>query len=160
MPFTPFHSGPGLLAKAVLGRHFSFVIFGATQVAMDIEPLLKLQGHLDGPVHGMTHTWPGAILIALAVFGLWHRARRAPGTLFAELRVMPVAVALISAFFGTFSHLVLDAWMHTDIHIALVSAIPDLPDPDRPHQPISFSEAVAVISAVLAPIPYLFRKIR
>ncbi len=61
MPFTPFHLGPGALFKAVGGRHFSFMVFGGTQVLMDIEPLLGL---IRGwPVlHGYTHTLAGALL--------------------------------------------------------------------------------------------------
>ena len=36
MPFTPFHMGPGLAVKAVCGRYFSLVVFGFSQVAIDI----------------------------------------------------------------------------------------------------------------------------
>ena len=64
MPFTPFHLGPGAAFKAIGGKHFSFMVFGGTQVLMDIEPLVAI---LRGsPVlHGVTHTILGALVIGL-----------------------------------------------------------------------------------------------
>jgi len=66
-----FHLGPGLLAKAVLGKQFSLVPLGATQVGMDLQPLLVLLGYLDGPVHGWTRKWPRTILVATLVLARW-----------------------------------------------------------------------------------------
>ena len=64
MPFTPLHMGPGILIKSVLQGSFSLMVFGWTQIVMDIQPLLVMltgEGHL----HGFTHTYIGATLIAL-----------------------------------------------------------------------------------------------
>ena len=59
MPFTPFHMGPGLAIKAVSGRYLSLMVFGFSQVAMDIEPLVRMiRG--DAVLHGFTHTYLGA----------------------------------------------------------------------------------------------------
>ena len=64
MPFTPFHMGPGLAIKAVGGRHVSLLVFGFSQVAIDIEPLVRIiRG--DAVLHGFTHTYLGATLVAL-----------------------------------------------------------------------------------------------
>lgn len=64
MPFTPFHMGPGLAVKAESGRHFSLMVFGFSQVMIDIEPLVRIiRG--DAMVHGFTHTYLGATLIAV-----------------------------------------------------------------------------------------------
>lgn len=63
MPFTPFHMGPGLAIKAVSGRHFSLMVFGFSQVAIDIEPLVRITRG-DALLHGPTHTYVGASLIA------------------------------------------------------------------------------------------------
>ena len=69
MPFTPFHMGVGLAAKAVGGRHFSVLTFGIAQVAMDIEPLIGMLR--QSPVlHGPTHTYLGAVPIALVAAAL------------------------------------------------------------------------------------------
>lgn len=116
MPFTPFHLGPGALFKAVGGRHFSFMVFGGTQVLMDIEPLIGL---IRGwPVlHGYTHTVAGAFPIALAAALI--------GRPISELVLRMAAVqhnriswraAFAGAFVGSYSHVALDAVMHADMH--------------------------------------------
>ena len=63
MPFTPLHMGPGLLIKAILQGSFSLMVFGWTQIIMDIQPLVVIltgSGHL----HGFSHTYMGATLLA------------------------------------------------------------------------------------------------
>ena len=79
MPFTPIHMGPGILLKGILQGSFSLMIFGWTQIVMDIQPLFVLisgEGHL----HGFSHTYVGATLLAilsgltgkyLSQIGLW-----------------------------------------------------------------------------------------
>jgi len=50
MPFTPFHMGPGCLIKALTGNRLSLTIFGFSQIAMDVQPLVHmLRG--EGIVH-------------------------------------------------------------------------------------------------------------
>lgn len=64
MPFTPIHMGPGILIKAILQGSFSLMVFGWTQIVMDIQPLVVMisgEEHL----HGFTHTYVGAVLIAI-----------------------------------------------------------------------------------------------
>ena len=63
MPVTPFHMGPGLLAKALLGRHLSLMVFGFSQVAIDLEPLVHIVRG-DAVLHGFAHTYVGATLVA------------------------------------------------------------------------------------------------
>ncbi len=118
MPFTPFHMGPGILVKALLQGSFSLMIFGWTQIVMDIQPLIVLltgEGHL----HGFSHTYLGASLLALLAavtgkplsqLGLWMvRITPSPHTAIAW------PVVLLSAFIGSFSHVLLDSMMHADI---------------------------------------------
>ncbi len=42
MPFTPIHMGPGILIKSILQGSFSLMVFGWTQIAMDIQPFIVL----------------------------------------------------------------------------------------------------------------------
>ena len=111
--------GPGILIKAILQSSFSLMVFGWTQIVMDIQPLIVMitgEGHL----HGFTHTYVGAVLIAmfsaltgkyLSEFGL------------KILRISksenPISivwwVVFLSAFVGSFSHVFLDSIMHTDV---------------------------------------------
>jgi len=126
MPFTPLHMGPGVAIKAFAGRHFSLVAFGAAQVAIDIEPLVRmLRG--DEVLHGPTHTYVGALLIALALFPLVRvlypalsRGWAVHGEQLAVLLPMPKQApalpVLAGLLVGTLSHVVLDNVMHADMH--------------------------------------------
>lgn len=126
MPFTPFHMGPGLAIKAVGGRHVSLMVFGFSQVAMDIEPLVRiLRG--DALVHGMTHTYLGATAIALVslLLGrpicqrLLDRWSPPPASPFQRWLRGPKRIswpaAVAGAFIGTYSHVFLDGIMHADL---------------------------------------------
>lgn len=118
MPFTPIHMGPGILIKAILQSSFSLMVFGWTQILMDIQPLIVLitgEGHL----HGFTHTYVGAILIAIF--------SALTGKFLSEigLRILEIGekkpikilwwVCFLSAFIGSFSHVLLDSVMHSDV---------------------------------------------
>lgn len=126
MPFTPFHMGPGLLVKAVAGRHFSILTFGIAQVAMDIEPLMGLMRGAT-VLHGPTHTYPAACVIALLVAALsprlcrpmlrrWNKELlffRLPQLV--ETESFAPTPVIVGAFVGTLSHVLLDSMMHADI---------------------------------------------
>jgi membrane-bound metal-dependent hydrolase YbcI (DUF457 family) len=91
------------------------MIFGGSQVLMDVEPLVHMiRG--DAVLHGISHTVAGAFVIAIvsAVVG-----RPICGALLARSRIMdrPISwpVAWVSALVGTYSHILLDAIMHSDM---------------------------------------------
>ncbi|MDO3388500.1 hypothetical protein QWI17_21820 [Gilvimarinus sp. SDUM040013] len=117
MPFTPFHMGPGLLIKSVLRGAFSLMVFGWAQIIMDIQPLLvMLTG--DGHLHGFSHTYLGASLLAvlaavtgkpLAAIGL-KILRVTP-----ERKTITWPIAFVSAAIGSYSHVFLDSIMHADV---------------------------------------------
>lgn len=118
MPFTPFHMGPGIVIKALLQGSFSLMVFGWAQIVMDIQPLIVLitgEGHL----HGFSHTYVGAIL--LAIFSALSGKYLSEISLFIlglnKQWQVQIAwwVAFLSAFIGTFSHVLLDAIMHSDV---------------------------------------------
>mgnify|MGYP006293044151 CR=1 FL=1 len=126
MPFTPFHMGPALAFKAISGRYFSVLVFGFAQIAMDIEPLIGMIRHAD-ILHGWTHTYAGATLIALMVAVIapplsrwilvrWNveLERHGAGWL-ASHSVIGRVAALTGAFIGTYSHVALDSIMHSDM---------------------------------------------
>lgn len=127
MPFTPFHMGPGAAIKAVSGKYFSLMVFGFAQVAIDIEPLVRiLRG--DNVLHGFTHTYLGAILIGLFslfvgktfceyLLRIWNAITQL--RCFLWLRLTPSiswVSASLGAFIGTFSHVFLDSLIHSDMH--------------------------------------------
>lgn len=118
MPFTPFHMGPGILVKALLQGSFSLMVFGWAQIIMDIQPLVVMitgEGHL----HGFTHTYVGATLLAifsaltgkyLSEIGLYVLGLNRQW----QIRISwPVTV--LSAFVGAYSHVLIDSVMHHDM---------------------------------------------
>ena len=118
MPFTPVHMGPGILLKAVLQGSFSLMVFGWTQIVMDIQPLLVMligEGHL----HGFTHTFVGASLIAVvaALSGKYLSELGLRLLRITEYQSINIkwSVAYLSAFIGSFSHVILDGIMHNDL---------------------------------------------
>jgi membrane-bound metal-dependent hydrolase YbcI (DUF457 family) len=126
MPFTPFHIGPGLAVKAVSGRHFSLMVFGFSQVVIDIEPLVRIiRG--DIVVHGFTHTYLGATLIALVSVVVGRPACQFflnyltpdPHSPFLNWllrqKLISWPAAITGAFVGTYSHVFLDSFMHSDM---------------------------------------------
>lgn len=119
MPFTPFHMGIGIFTKSILQGSFSLMVFGWAQIVMDLQPLVVMltgQGHL----HGFSHTYLGASLIALlsAVSGKYLSEI---GLLILRVskKENPIKimwwVVFLSAFIGTFSHVFLDSIMHSDV---------------------------------------------
>lgn len=126
MPFTPLHMGPGLAIKALAGPRFSLVAFGVAQIAMDLEPLIGLVRGAS-VLHGPSHTYLGAVLIAVLV-GLvtpvlgrpllrrwnYQLALHRLGFL-VESESFAVLPTFVGAFAGTVSHVLLDSIMHSDI---------------------------------------------
>jgi membrane-bound metal-dependent hydrolase YbcI (DUF457 family) len=117
MPFTPIHMGPGILVKSVLQGSFSLMVFGWTQIVMDIQPLIVMLSG-SGHLHGFTHTYIGAILIAL-FSALTGKYLAELGLKILRITNNPVKilwrVAVLSAFIGSFSHVLLDSIMHIDV---------------------------------------------
>lgn len=119
MPFTPYHLGIGALAKSVTPRWFSFQMFFLSQVLIDIEPGIGLiRG--SAVLHGFTHTWAGAVLLALATFVVWKGWEKWRPKRYAA-PVMASAVIVGSALFGTLSHVFLDSLYHAEMaHLRLI----------------------------------------
>lgn len=118
--------GPGLLIKSVIRKHFSLMVFGFSQVAIDIEVLFHMVRR-DQTVHGFNHTYVGATLVALISI-LIGRAicqflinRWIPTTestleiwLRGPKKISWIA-AISGAFIGAYSHVFLDSIMHFDV---------------------------------------------
>jgi len=115
MPFTPFHLGPGALFKGASGDRFSFMVFGGSQVLMDLEPLIRISRR-DEILHGGTHTVAGALVIALVAGSVGKPISEAVLKWFGLLRV-PITwrVSFVTALIGTYSHILLDGIMHADM---------------------------------------------
>jgi hypothetical protein len=118
--------GPGAAIKAVLGRYFSLTVFGFAQIAIDLEPLIRLLRH-DNIVHGITHSYLGAFIIGLfsCFFGKivcqWLLSAWNYIFSFKYLTWLQVSsnisnfAAFTGSFIGTFSHVLLDSIVHADV---------------------------------------------
>ena len=119
MPFTPFHMGPGLFIKAILQGSFSLMVFGWAQLIMDIQPLIVLFTDV-GQLHGFSHTYLGASLLAvLSALTGKHLSELGLMILGVSKKEHPIkitwGVVVLSAFIGTFSHVLFDSIMHGDM---------------------------------------------
>ncbi len=115
MPFTPFHLGPGALCKAALGQRFSFLVFGGSQVLMDLEPGIRMVMGTD-LLHGPTHSIAGALVIgAIATLIGKPISNFVLRLLAPDARMITWTASVIGAFVGTLSHVALDAIMHRDM---------------------------------------------
>lgn len=115
MPFTPLHLGPGAALKGIGGERFSFMVFGGSQVLIDIEPGYRMLSG-DAVLHGPSHTLAGAFLIAIVATVIGKPISEWALKLldFSKSQITWSASAA-GAFLGTFSHLIFDAIMHADM---------------------------------------------
>lgn len=116
MPFTPLHLGLGASCKAIGKHRFSLLIFSGTQVLMDIEPLLGLIKQWS-TLHFYTHN----LLGALAIGGIALVIGKPVSEQFLkwsgyQYHRISWYTASISAFTGSISHVILDAFMHADMY--------------------------------------------
>ena len=93
------------------------MVFGWTQIVMDLQPLVVMftgSGHL----HGFTHTYIGAGLIAVFC-ALTGKYLAEYGLKLLNIVDSPMNMAwrvcFISAFIGSVSHVFLDSMMHLDV---------------------------------------------
>jgi hypothetical protein len=126
VPFTPFHMGPACAVKALAGGTLSMTVFGFANVAMDVQPLVHLLRG-DGIMHGASHTFVGGTMIGIfsVLVGrplcqwLLNRWTPDPSNRFVIWlrgpRVLTWRSAIIAAFLGTYSHVLLDSMIHADV---------------------------------------------
>jgi membrane-bound metal-dependent hydrolase YbcI (DUF457 family) len=116
MPFTPIHMGPGFAIKSILKKNFSLMVFGWSQIVIDIQPLIVILSD-RGAIHGFTHTYLGATLIAFFCALSGKYLGELGLKIMRKKEYLPINwnVAFISAFIGTYSHVFLDSIMHYDV---------------------------------------------
>jgi len=118
--------GPGMLIKAAVMDRFSIVVFGLTQVAIDMEALWYLI-RWDLPIHRFWHTYSGATIVA-AVFIIvgkpvsqviksgWNRCAVFCGR---KEFIVPVRTSWLASFIGavigSYSHILLDSMYSCDM---------------------------------------------
>ena len=118
MPLTPFHFGPGALIHCVAPKRISFLSFCMANVLIDIEPLYFILTN-NPPLHRFLHTYIGATLVALATSILFLACQRFASRFWLpnlfKWQGLSLSSVAIGALFGTYSHIILDSIMHSDI---------------------------------------------
>lgn len=101
--------------KGIGGDRFSFMVFGGSQVLIDIEPGYRMLSG-DLVVHGLSHTVAGALLIGIVATVIGKPISEFTLRLlrFSQTHISWTASAT-GAFIGTFSHVFFDAIMHSDM---------------------------------------------
>lgn len=115
MPFTPFHMGVGMAAKAVAPRLISLQVFGLGQVLMDIEPGVRMVMG-DDVLHGWNHTLWGSVPVALATVITW---KLLEGRRVWRWTIDPLSSSTLwaTALFAVWSHVLLDVLIHHDMGV-------------------------------------------
>ncbi len=118
MPFTPLHFGPGAAIHAIAPKHVSFLAFCGANVIIDIEPLYYILTD-QYPLHRFFHTYIGATLAIAATICIFMLLLRIASRIkipnivsWQELKLPQV---FAGATIGSYSHIVLDSVMHSDI---------------------------------------------
>lgn len=119
MPLTPFHFGPGTLAKAIAPKKFSLRAFILVQIVIDIETAWNIFFGGDR-LHTYLHTYVGSLLaIAISVsliflFNLKHHLLRKLRcySAFSKFTYFSTLTGLV---FGAWSHVYIDSIMHADM---------------------------------------------
>jgi membrane-bound metal-dependent hydrolase YbcI (DUF457 family) len=91
------------------------MVFGGSQVLMDLEPLIGILTHKP-ILHGPTHTLLGALVIG-TLAGTIGKPISAAVLRWLSIPHYPLTwtASFVGAYAGTFSHVLLDAIMHSDM---------------------------------------------
>ena len=115
MPFTPLHFGPGAAFHAASPKHVSFLMFCASNVIVDVEPLYYMVSD-QYPIHRFFHTYVGVTLVigfTVLITIMLRKVRFIPN--YVDWKTLTVGQIITGAALGGYSHIVLDSVMHTDI---------------------------------------------
>jgi len=133
MPLTPFHFGPGIFIKSLSPKKFSLSTFIVSQIVMDSETAWNIyEGNTR--LHTFFHTYLGSNVAAavstigvLLSYRLLQYLKRIISPSLAtshsknrtsypsEFQTPPLATIIMSSLIGTWSHVLLDSFMHSDM---------------------------------------------
>lgn len=120
MPFTPLHWGPALLIGLLAYKYLDFPTFMISNVIVDVRATLVFFGLMQGPLHGILHTFTGATALAsiLTVSAVAVRDHQIVIESM-ELLLKPQKTNWIkiaaASFLGVYLHVTLDSVIYTDI---------------------------------------------
>jgi len=118
VPITPFHFGPGAAIHAIAPKYVSFLAFCSANILIDIEPFYYMATG-QYPLHRFFHTYIGATIITVATALIFFAALKLASRVklpnlfqWQSLNSFPI---WLGAAVGSYSHIVFDSVMHSDI---------------------------------------------
>lgn len=121
MPFTPFHFGIALLLFAVMPFLDPLALFVGS-VIPDIEGIaaIFIFPYAGLPLHGPLHSFLGAIVLGVITGGVSYIILQYSGLHDTLAKTLSIHVTLkksmISALLGTFSHIIFDAPLYSEMN--------------------------------------------
>jgi membrane-bound metal-dependent hydrolase YbcI (DUF457 family) len=119
MPFTPLHLGPSLVFGLPLRKKLHLPTLLVASVAIDVEPFLVLVLGLNYPLHGYLHTFllalPFGVMIGYTMFLLEKYFCWLWRALHLEECILARGSFIGGGVLGTFSHVLLDSPLYSDI---------------------------------------------
>lgn len=119
MPFTPYHLGPALLIGVIFFPFVDIIAILVGSIILDIEPLLILTIGTGQPLHGISHTYLVATIVALLTTGIIWVLR---GPLYEILSVFRIKQEPsikkigVSSILGTYSHVLMDSFLYPEMN--------------------------------------------
>lgn len=118
MPFTPFHLGPALLIGLIAYRYLDLPTLLIASIIVDVRTALVFFGILDGPPHGILHTFIAGTVLAFGLIGAITPFRSYIQQYMDKIDLFQNytdSTIVGAAFLGIYSHVFLDSILYTDI---------------------------------------------
>ncbi len=156
MPLTPYHVGPALLVALLLYPLLDIPAFLVASLVLDFEPLLGMLNLLPWSMHGRFHSLTISIPVGLTVavlFILYRRYYKPIRFPSAFTQEPSVKMTVISSVAGVWGHVLLDAFVYSDINLLWPVQWNPL------YQAVGYSTVIifCIISFLIAIILYMIR---
>ncbi|MCD4756017.1 hypothetical protein K8R20_00120 [bacterium] len=118
MPLTPFHLGPGLLVGEFFEKRINLTSILLASVLVDLRAFYCFFWGCTGRFHGPLHTFVGATILALLISIVVWKLRvffKKITDFFKVRNSYSFSSILIGSLIGTWLHILLDSFMHSDI---------------------------------------------
>ena len=117
MPFTPFHLGPAFLLGELFEKKVNLFSLLIGSIIIDVRAIYCLFAGCR-PLHGPLHTFLAATIIGLLLAWIIFSQKKWLQKITDKLRIeqsYSLNSIIIGSIMGTWSHVVLDAPLYTDI---------------------------------------------
>ncbi|MGB4596298.1 MAG: metal-dependent hydrolase [Anaerolineaceae bacterium] len=119
MPFSPLHMGPALTAKAVSPTAVSLIVYGTSQILIDLQPLAALTVMPQLRIHGLSHTFAVALILGVLAAAIGKYTGQFLLNVFQRKNRERVEISWVKAFGwgigGALLHIAMDGLVYEDM---------------------------------------------